>query len=774
MKIIYILWGVLVTSVLVAVLFFTAVCKGWIGYVPPVEELENPISKYASQIISADNTLLGTWSMAENRLFASKDEIAPCVYQALVATEDKRFYSHSGIDVRSLLRAVIKRGILGHKEAGGGSTITQQLAKQLYTSSRAASATERIHQKAIEWVIAVQLEKHYAKDEILTLYLNYFDFLHHAVGIKTAARVYFNKTPDRLNPDEAAMLVGMCKNPSYYNPVRDSARVIGRRNLVLQLMREQGYLTDKECKMYQEKSLGLDFHRVSHRDGIATYFREYLRHIMTARRPVASNYASWQRQEFVDDSIAWERNPLFGWCNKNFKKDGSPYNIYTDGLKIFTTVDSRMQRYAERAVREHLAWLQPQFEKSKRGRSQYINPYSNLSREQIRTIMNRCIERSERYRSMRAQGMTDEEVKQFFKTKRVPMTIYTVHGDVDTLMTPQDSIIYYKTFLRAGFMSMDPFTGYVKAYVGGCDYSFFQYDMCTMGRRQVGSTIKPFLYALAMENGFTPCDLAPNEQATYMVAGQPWTPRNTGHARIGEMVTLKWGLQQSNNWISAWLMDKLDPYALVQLIRTFGVNSINVYPSMSLCLGTCDISVAEMVSAYTAFVNKGIHVEPLLVTRIENNEGETVATFHSRMNEVITAESSFKMLEMLRAVVDGGTAGRLRYRYGLEGPIGGKTGTTNNNSDGWFMGFVPRLVSGCWVGGEDRDIHFDSMTLGQGASLALPIWAKYMKMVYADHSLGYSPLEQFDVPEDFDSCANALSVDSLNNVQDNPIDNVFE
>ena len=412
MKIIYILWGVLVTSVLVAVLFFTAVCKGWIGYVPPVEELENPISKYASQIISADNTLLGTWSMAENRLFASKDEIAPCVYQALVATEDKRFYSHSGIDVRSLLRAVIKRGILGHKEAGGGSTITQQLAKQLYTSSRAASATERIHQKAIEWVIAVQLEKHYAKDEILTLYLNYFDFLHHAVGIKTAARVYFNKTPDRLNPDEAAMLVGMCKNPSYYNPVRDSARVIGRRNLVLQLMREQGYLTDKECKMYQEKSLGLDFHRVSHRDGIATYFREYLRHIMTARRPVASNYASWQRQEFVDDSIAWERNPLFGWCNKNFKKDGSPYNIYTDGLKIFTTVDSRMQRYAERAVREHLAWLQPQFEKAKRGRSQYINPYSNLSREQIRTIMNRCIERSERYRSMRAQGMTDEEVKQ--------------------------------------------------------------------------------------------------------------------------------------------------------------------------------------------------------------------------------------------------------------------------------------------------------------------------------------------------------------------------
>ncbi len=771
MKLIYILWGVFVAAIVGIALFFAAICWGWIGYVPPIEELENPISKYATQIVSSDNVLLGTWSLNENRIFARKDEIAPCVFQALVATEDKRFYEHSGIDVRSVARAVVKRGVLGQKEAGGGSTITQQLAKQLYTSSLASSAPQRVLQKTIEWVIAVKLEKHYSKDEILTLYLNYFDFLHHAVGIKTAARVYFNKTPDNLNVGEAAMLVGMCKNPSYYNPVRDSVRVLERRNVVLSLMEEQGYLTEEEFGKYKAKPLGLNIQKISHRDGLATYFREYLRHIMTAKRPSPDNYASWQRQEYVDDSVAWEQNPLYGWCNKNTKKDGTPYNIYTDGLKVYTTIDSRMQRYAERAVREHMAYLQPLFEKSKRISEHNVNPYSNLGKTEIRSIIMRCIERSERYRSMRAEGMSDEEVKRFFKTERVPMTIYTSHGDVDTLMTPQDSILYYKTFLRTGFMSMDPMTGNVKAYVGGMDYSFFQYDMCTMGRRQVGSTIKPYLYALAMENGFTPCDEVLNEQTTYMVAGKPWTPRNSGHSNIGEMVTLKWGLSQSNNWISAYLMDKLGPDALVQLIRSFGVNSLNIYPSMSLCLGTCDISVAEMVSAYTAFVNKGIRVIPLYVTRIENNEGEVVAEFRPRMNEVISAESSYCMLEMLRAVVDEGTAVRLRYKYNLKGPIGGKTGTTNNNSDGWFMGIVPRLVSGCWVGGEDRDIHFDQMSMGQGATLALPIWAKFMKMVYADSSLGYSQMEDFNIPADFNSCGSALETDSI---VGNQIDDVFE
>ncbi|MBP3774575.1 MAG: transglycosylase domain-containing protein [Bacteroidaceae bacterium] len=763
MKFIHVLWLLLLLGVAAVALFFTAIFKGWIGYVPPIEELENPISKYASQVISCDNVLLGTWSLNENRIFVRKEEIAPCVFNALVATEDKRFYSHCGIDGKSVMRAIVKRGLMGQKAAGGGSTITQQLAKQLYTSSRAASASQRVMQKSIEWVIAVELERHYSKDEILTLYLNYFDFLHHAVGIKTAARVYFNKEPNVLTVPEAAMLVGMCKNPSYFNPVRDSVRVTKRRNVVLELMKDQGYLTQADYNKYKSQSLGLNMQRVSHKDGLATYFREHLRQIMMAKRPARENYASWQKQEYYDDSISWERDPLYGWCNKNFKKEGTPYNIYTDGLKIYTSIDSRMQRYAERAVREHVqGYLQPEFEKEKGITKTHLNPYTRqLSQKQLQDILNRSIERSERYRSMRATGMSDEKVKHFFRTEKVPMTIYSAHGDVDVTMTPLDSILYYKTFLRAGFMSMDPQNGQVKAYVGGLDYTYFQYDMCMQGRRQVGSTIKPYLYSLAMENGYTPCDLVPNEQITYTVAGKPWTPRNGSQARYGEMVPLKWGLAQSNNWISAYLIDKLTPEALVQLLRNYGINSLDIFPSMSLCLGTCDISVAEMVGAYTAFVNNGIRVQPILVTRIENNAGEVVAELQPRMNEVISAESAYKMVEMLRGVVDGGTGSRLRFKYGLKGPIGGKTGTTNNNSDGWFMGITPRLVSGCWVGGEDRDIHFDRMAMGQGATVALPIWAKYMKAVYADSSLGYSETENFDVPSTFNSCGDEMLADSL-------------
>ena len=770
MKFIHILWGLLVGFVLFAIIFFTAISKGWIGYVPPIEELENPINRFASQVISSDNVLLGTWSLNENRIFAKRDEIAPCLFKALQATEDKRFYEHSGIDFKSLMRAIVKRGFLGHKEAGGGSTITQQLAKQLYTQSQAATSSQRVMQKMIEWVIAVKLERHYSKDEIMTLYLNYFDFLHHAVGIKTASKVYFNKDPKNLSVPESAMLVGMCKNPSYFNPVRDSIRVKERRNVVLSLMQEQGFLSASDCEMYKNAPLGLNLQRISHRDGLATYFREYLRHIMMAQRPERSNYASWQEQEYHDDSISWETDPLYGWCNKNRKKDGSPYNIYTDGLRIHTSIDSRMQRYAERAVNEHLeGYLQPMFVKEKNLRTVF-NPFSSfLSKEQVKQILNRSVERSDRYRAMRAGGMSDEEVKTFFKRNKVEMTIYTSHGDIDTLMTPMDSILYFKSFLRAGFMSMDPLTGFVKAYVGGLDYTYFQYDMCMMGRRQIGSTIKPYLYALAMENGFTPCDLAPNVQQTYMVGGKPWTPRNASHERYGQMVTLKWGLSRSNNWISAYLMSKLSPRTLVALMRTFGIQSLDVYPSMSLCLGTCDISVAEMVSAYTAFVNKGIRIQPLLVTRIENNEGEVVADFHARMNEVITAESSYRMLDMLQEVVNHGTAGRLRYKYSFEGEIGGKTGTTNNNSDGWFMGIVPRLVSGCWVGGDDRDIHFDRMSQGQGATVALPIWAKYMKAVYADKSLGYSQSEKFAIPQGFLPCGEAAN----DSIQES-IDNTFQ
>ena len=767
-KILLALWLLLLLGVIGTVMFFTAIVKGWIGYVPPIEELENPISKFASQVMSADGVLMGTWSLSENRIFVNYDDIAPCLLQALVATEDKRFYEHSGIDFRSVARAVVKRGLMGQQEAGGGSTITQQLAKQLYTQT-ASSSTERILQKTIEWVIAVKLERYYSKDEILTLYLNYFDFLHHAVGIKSAARVYFNKNPHDLTVPEAAMLVGMCKNPAYYNPIRSPERVLARRNLVLNLMKNEGYLTEKECKEYQQTELGLDFMRISHKEGLATYLREYLRHIMMAKRPVRSAYASWQEQEYHDDSISWENDPLFGWCNKNLKKDGTPYNIYTDGLRIFTSVDSRMQRYAEEAVKEHMAgYLQPQFEKLQKKSASY--PFSkSLSKEQLKKIVRKSIVQSDRYRVLKQEGKSEEEIDKLFRQK-VLMTVFTYHGDVDTTMSPLDSIMYYKSFLRAGIMSMDPQTGEVKAYVGGLDYAYFQYDMCMQGRRQIGSTIKPYLYALAMENGYTPCDEVVNVQETYMVGGKPWTPRNASKARYGETVTLKWGLSQSNNWISAHVMSLMNPHALVSLIRTFGVQSLDVYPSMSLCLGTCDISVAEMVSAYTAFVNRGLRAAPLLVTRIEAGDGEVISRFSPRLNEVISAESSYKMLDMLQAVIDQGTGRRLRFKYNVKGVVGGKTGTTNNNSDGWFMGFVPRLVSGCWVGGENRDIHFDLMEYGQGASMALPIWAKYMNKVYGDKSLGYSTEEKFNFPDDFELC-NKMENDSI---PENGIDELFD
>jgi len=748
---IHILWGVLIVALLAGVLSFTAIWFGWIGYMPPIEDLQNPINRFATQVYSADGKVLGTWNInKENRIVIPYSKISPHLVHALVATEDERFYEHSGIDFIALGRAVVKRGLLGQASAGGGSTITQQLAKQLYSES-AKTTLERILQKPIEWVIAVKLERNYTKEEIIALYLNYFDFLHNAVGIKTAANTYFNKEPADLTVEESATLIGLCKNPSLFNPVRYPERCTERRNVVLMQMQKAGYLSRAEYNEYSDKPLVLDFHRTDHKDGSATYFREFLRQYMMATIPEKANYPSWNKNQYVLDSIAWASDPLYGWCNKNFKKDGSPYNVYTDGLKVFTTIDSRMQKYAEEAVYGHVAkFLQPAF--SRENRRKVNAPFTNLlSSAEVNSIMSRAVRQSDRYKNLKASGATDAEIKKSFHTP-VDMTVFTYHGDIDTTMTPIDSIRYYKSFLRAGFMSMDPKTGYVKAYVGGLDYSHFMYDMVTGGRRQVGSTIKPFLYSLAMENGFSPCDKAPNVQHTYMVAGRPWTPRNASHSRYGQMVTLKWGLAQSNNWISAYLMSKLNPQQFVSLLHDYGINNPDIYPSMSLSLGPCEVSVAEMVSAYTVFVNHGIRTAPIYVSRIEDNEGNVIASFQPRMNEVISDESANKMLVLLQAVVDGGTAGRLRYKYNIEGEIGGKTGTTNRNSDAWFMGITPELVSGCWVGGEDRDIHFDSMQMGQGATMALPIWAYYMKKVYRDHALGYNPHASFGLPKDYDPC----------------------
>ncbi len=751
-KFICFLWICFVVAVLLAGSFFMAIAKGWIGYMPPLEELQSPISRFASQIVSSDGKLLGTWSRSENRIFVDYGDISPHLFDALIATEDVRFEQHSGIDLRAIGRAVIKRGIMGNANAGGGSTITQQLAKQLY-STTASSSTERLLQKPIEWVIAVELERQYTKEEILTLYLNYFDFLHNAVGIKTAANTYFGKQPKDLTISESATLVGMCKNPSYYNPVRYPDRCRERRNVVLSQMNKAGYLTDAEYETLCGEPLALNFHRTDHKDGSATYLREYLRRILMATRPNPADYKSWQAQQYYEDSIAWERDPLYGWCNKNYKRDGSNYNIYTDGLKIHTTIDSRMQRYAEESVRGHVAhYLQPIFERE--GRRSPTFPYTDaLSKGEVQKILDKSMRLSDRYRTMKAAGADEDEIRKAFAT-RVPMTVYTYHGDVDTVMTPMDSIRYYKTFLRSAFISMDPTNGYVKAYVGGLNYTHFQYDMCMTGRRQVGSTIKPFLYALAMQDGRTPCDEITNVQRTYYVAGKAWTPRNASRARYGESVTLKWGLSRSNNWISAALMHDIDPTGnrFAALLHEFGMLNRDIHPSMALCLGPCDISVGEMASAYTVFVNKGIRCAPIFVTHIEDNQGNVIAEFQPRMNEVISEENAYKMIDMLRAVIDQGTGGRLRYKYNLTAEIGGKTGTTNRNSDGWFVGFTPRLVNACWVGGEDRDIHFDQMAYGQGASSALPIWAYYMKKVYRDKSLGYSQDEKFNIPKDFRPC----------------------
>lgn len=769
-RFIHILWALLAGGFVSAIVGFFAIWFGWIGYMPDIEDLQNPINRFATQVYSSDGKVIGTWNLnKENRIVIPYKKMSPYLVQALVATEDERFYEHSGIDFRALGRAIIKRGILGQTNAGGGSTITQQLAKQLY-SSTAQSAAQRMLQKPIEWVIAIKLERYYTKEEIIALYLNYFDFLHNAVGIKTAANTYFNKEPKNLTVCEAATLIGLCKNPSLFNPVRYPERAKERRNVVLSQMVKAGYMDRAEYQNYSSEPLTLNFHRTDHKDGTATYLREFLRRYMMAKRPVRTDYPSWNNVQFVADSIAWDTDPLYGWCNKNFKKDGSPYNVYSDGLKVFTTIDSRMQKYAEEAVYQHVArYLQPAFDKENKPKPS--SPYSDkLTPQQIRYILNRSITQSERWRTMKAAGCTPEEIKEAFR-KKIEMTVFTYHGDIDTLMSPLDSIRYYKGFLRSGFMSMDPKTGAVKAYVGGLDYPHFMYDMVSLGRRQVGSTIKPFLYSLAMENGFTPCDYAPNRQQTYMVAGRPWTPRNVSHARYGQMVPLKWGLAQSNNWISAYLMSKLNPNQFVQILHDFGIHNPDIHPSMSLCLGPCEVSVSEMVSAYTVFANHGIRTAPMFVSRIEDNEGNTIATFQPRMNEVIGAANAMKMLTMLMGVVDNGTAGRLRYRYNFQGQIGAKTGTTNNNSDGWFIGFTPQLVSGCWVGGEDRDIHFDRGQMGQGATMALPIWAIFMKKVYADRSLGIDPMAKFDLPEDYNPCGRKAEEDDFT---ENGIDEVFE
>ena len=764
-KIVKRMWIVFGCLAALVLLLFILIYNGVIGYMPEIDQLKNPTDKFASTIYSAGGEEMGRYYRSKgNRVYVDFDQLSPHLHDALVATEDARFEDHSGIDVKAIGRAIIKRVIMGQKSAGGGSTITQQLAKQLY-SPESSNIFERALQKPIEWVIAVKLERYYTKDEIIKMYFNQFDFLNNAVGIKTAAMVYFGKDPSQLNLQESATLVGMCKNPSYYNPLRHSERTRERRNVVIDQMVKEGYLSAADGEAVKQTPLVLNYHKVDHNDGLAPYFREELRRVMSAKKPDPKNYPSWNHQAYVDDSTAWEVNPLYGWCNKNTKADGSHYDIYSDGLKIYTTIDERMQQYAEKAVKQHMSkTLQPAFLRERGGtKNPYTNNRAELSAAAKQALINNAIKRSERYRVLKKQGMSENEILSNFR-QPVQMKLFSYDGDYETTMTPYDSLLYTKSFLRCAMMSMDPVTGHVKAYVGGPDFRFFKYDMVSTGRRQIGSTVKPFVYSKAINDfGLTPCSMRPGGAPNIHWYNELWNPKG-----VGGTMTLKQALTHSTNSISAgfmrgtrpnWIEERgypvYSPSELAKWMHSFGITSY-LDPVPSLSLGISEITVREMVAAYSAFANGGMRVEPIYVTRITDNKGNVVAEFNAQQTEIMSEDTYLKMLSMLMSVVDHGTGARLRSQYGIKAEMGGKTGTTNFNSDGWFMGFTPELVTGVWVGGEERYIHFVSTAMGQGAEAALPILGLFMKSVYADSQLPYNQSTKFVFPKDFRECGDEL------------------
>ncbi len=754
-RIVKFLWISFLSLGAIIALFLLLIYNGVIGYMPPIEELEDPHDKLASVVIASDGTTeLGRYfAGAGNRVNSDYKTVSPYVIDALISTEDERYYDHSGIDFIALGRAGVKTLMMGNKSAGGGSTITQQLAKQLY-SRPSSNMFKRALQKPIEWMISIKLERFYTKEEIINMYLNRFDFLNNAVGIKTAANVYFHKEPSELKAEEAAMLVGMLKNPSYFNPLRHAERTLERRNVVIDQMLKAGKLTKAEADSLKALPLGLDYHRVDHREGGAPYLREEIRMLMNAKKPVRPDRDKYKSNlgyilamgQYNTDSTQWEENPLYGWILKNPKPDGTYYDIYTDGLKIYTTIDVKMQQYAEEAVYEHLGGtLQPAFFREKQG--QKTGPYTTnqdeLSHKGVMNLIKNAMKQTERWRVFKNAGMRSKTVT----------------------MTPYDSLLYMKSILRTGMMSMDPHNGYVKAYVGGPDFTYFQYDMVSRGRRQIGSTAKPFLYTLAMEQDFTPCSQFLNTQPTF----GNWSPRNSGSARVGDMVDLRWALTNSNNWISARLVYALGAKSLANKMRMFGVTG-HIDATLPLALGTVDVPVKEMVAAYTTFANKGLRVDPVFVTRIEDNQGNLIYSATPHRSEVTSEDAYYKILSILLNVVDSGTAASLRGRYGISAQMGGKTGTTNSNSDSWFMGFTPDLVTGVWVGGEERYIHFNTMALGQGARAALPIYGFYMQKVYADKKLPYSQDAKFEFPADFNACAGEV----FENTESNEVEEVTE
>lgn len=744
----------------VIALLMLLIYNGVIGYMPPIEELEDPHDQLASVLYASDGTTqIGRfYEGAGVRISSDNAPVSQNVINALIATEDIRFNEHSGIDFMALGRTAVKTLMLRDKSSGGGSTITQQLAKQLY-SQPSQNFFKRAMQKPIEWMIAIKLERFYTKEEILQMYLNRFDFLNNAVGIKTASEVYFGKEPIDLTTAEAAMLIGMLKNPSYYNPRRHPERTRERRNVVLSQMVKAGFLSDADANIIKEQPLGLNFHKIERPQGTAPYLREEIRHLMLAKKPVKPSRSDYKTDlayklaygQYNTDSVEWEENPLYGWIEKNPKPDGSFYDLYTDGLRIYTTIDVKMQEYAEEAVYQHLGGtLQPAFFAEKRGsrNGPYTSNTAELSSKGVQNLIDNAIRQTERYRIMKNAGASDDEINRAFNTPYTMDVFAYVQkdgkwrpGSKTVTMTPRDSMLYMKSILRTGVMSMEPNTGYVKAYVGGPDFTYFQYDMVSTGKRQIGSTAKPFLYSLAMESGYTPDSQILNTQPVF----GNWAPRGSG-GRAGQMVDLQWALTNSSNWISVKLCNELGPANLANKMRMFGLTGY-IEPTLPLSLGSVDMRVKEMVAGFTAFANKGLRVNPIFVTKIEDNSGNVIYSSNPHRAEVLNEEAYCNILSMLMSVVNNGTGRAIRSSYNITVEMGGKTGTTNSNSDAWFIGFTPELVTGVWVGGEERYIHFVNSGIGQGARAALPIFGLYTRNVLNDPKLPYSSDAKFDIPE---------------------------
>ena len=731
------------SPVFIIILFIFLVGFGVFGSLPKVDELLNPKNNLATIVYSGDMKILGKY-YSENRVNVAFEKIDKDVVNALIATEDVRYYEHNGVDFKALLRSFF--GVFTGGNRGGGSTISQQLAKMMFPRER-LNKLELVVRKLKEWIIATQLEKYYTKDEILALYLNKFDFLNLAVGIKSAAQIYFNSNQDSLKIEQAAMLVGMAKNPSLFNPIRHNEICLKRRNVVLNQLVKYGYLSSLKYDSLKVLPLVLSFRPEDHNDGLAPYFREYLRDVF-----------------------------LKNWCKSHINSETeAPYNIYKDGLKIYTTIDSKMQNYAEEAVYEHMNDLQKMF--SKECLNKKNAPFAwNVSKQEIEGIMNSSVKRSDRYRQLKEDGLSHEKIIEIFH-KPVPMRVYSLRGDIDTILSPYDSIKYYKSFLQTGFMAMEPQTGYVKAWVGGINHKYFKYDHVKVSKRQVGSTFKPFVYALAIQEGLSPCHQVPNIRTCInMPDGKDWCPDNSdGLKGTGQMITLRRALALSVNYVTAWIMKQYGPHAVVNLVKRLGVTS-QIPEVPSICLGTADISVFEMVAANSSFANKGTYIQPTFISRIEDKNGKVLEEFIPNSNEVFSEEKAYTMIQLMRGVVQEGTGSRLRGGgYKLNNQIAGKTGTTQHNADGWFIGLTPELAAGCWVGGEDRSIHFNSITEGQGASMALPIWGKFFVKVYADKTIKLSKAD-FTKPKNLDpnlemDCSKYDDQPLEGNTEENEFDN---